>query len=120
MNRRRTDRVHPAAPRVVRMTRLVSLPGHGAELVERCRQIADRERANHPEAYHVIQGRQPLEGNRVEVVSFTEWMDLGLMRELMPASAYERPAFFDEYSDVLESWRVEVFEVTWTTEDGSL
>lgn len=102
-----------AVPQVVRITRLVSRPGMGAELAARCRAIATRERINHPGAYVVTQARQPIDGDRVEVISITQWIDLDLMRRLMPAGAYEQPAFHDEYADCLESWRVEVFEVTW-------
>lgn len=104
------------APRVVRITRLVSRPGMGAELVHRCRRIAERERALHPGAYQVTQARQPLEDDQVELVSITQWFDLALMASLMPAGRHEQPAFHDEYADCLESWRVEVFEVTWPLE----
>ena len=102
-------------PRVVRITRLVSKPGCGADLAARCRLIAERERANHPHAYHVVQARQPLEGDRIELISITEWTDLELMARLMPAGPLQEPAFWPEYADCCESWRVEVFEVTWPT-----
>ena len=105
-------------PRVVRLTRLVSKPGSGAELVERCRRIADRERAKHPDAYVVTQARQPLDDDRVEVLSITQWIDLGLMQSLMPSERYDEPAFWDELEEAVERWTVEVFEVTWTTEIG--
>jgi hypothetical protein len=105
--------------KVVRITRLVSRPGRGPELVDRCRAIADRERVHHPAAYRVVQARQPLDGDRVEVVSITYWIDLELMQAYVPAARHTRPAFWDEYADTLESWAVEVFEVTWTTEGGS-
>lgn len=104
------------APRVVRITRLVSRPGMGAELADRCRRIASRERERHPGAYLVTQARQPLDDDRVEVISITQWIDLALMARLMPAGRHEVPAFHDEYADCLESWRVEVFEVTWPLE----
>jgi hypothetical protein len=100
-------------PRAIRVTRLVSRPGMGPELAERCRRIADRELLRYPGAYHVIQGRQPLDGDRVEVVSITEWYDLELMARLMPAGDITEPAFHDEYADCIESWRVESLEVTW-------
>lgn len=128
-----TDEDAPAAPiawsgdgsggigeaKVVRITRLVSRPGRGPELVDHCRAIADRERAHHPAAYRVVQARQPVDGNRVEVVSITYWIDLDVMQAYVPAGQHTRPAFWDEYADTLESWAVEVFEVTWTTEGGS-
>ncbi|HET7726607.1 MAG TPA: hypothetical protein VFK54_04705 [Candidatus Limnocylindrales bacterium] len=104
------------APRVVRITRLVSRPGMGAELAHRCRHIAQRERDKYPGAYVVTQARQPLEDDRIEVISITQWIDLALMARLMPAGRHELPAFHDEYADCLESWRVEVFEVTWPLE----
>jgi hypothetical protein len=102
-------------PRVVRITRLVSKPGCGADLAARCRRIAERERANYPDAYHVVQARQPLDRDRIELISITEWTDLELMARLMPAGPLEEPAFYSEYADCCESWRVEIFEVTWPT-----
>jgi hypothetical protein len=112
---RSSEVASPAAPRVVRITRLISKPGCGADLVARCRRIAERERVNHPGAYHVVQARQPLDGDRVELISITEWIDLELLARLMPAGPLEQPAFWSEYADCCESWRVEVFEVTWPT-----
>jgi hypothetical protein len=109
-----------AAPRVVRITRLVSLPGRGPDLVDRCRRIADRERARHPGAYRVVQTRQARDGNRIEVVSITEWIDLDLMQTVIPPGPHTEPPFWSEYADCVESWEVEVSEVTWTTEDGHL
>jgi hypothetical protein len=100
-------------PRAIRITRLVSRPGLGPELAERCRRIAERERVNYPGAYHVIQGRMPLDGDRVELVSITEWYDLDLMARLMPAGDHAQPAFYEEYADCIEDWRVEALEVTW-------
>ena len=100
-------------PLAIRITRLVSRPGHGPELAERCRRIAERERAKYPGAYHVIQGRLPLDGDRVELVSITEWYDLQLMARLMPPDDVREPAFFAEYADLIEDWRVEALEVTW-------
>ncbi len=118
MPRKRGSRARAsrALPRAVRITRLVSKPGVGADLAARCRRIADRENANHPGAYHVVQARQPLDGDRIEVISITEWVDLELMARLMPAGVLEEPAFWSEYADCCESWRVEVFEVTWPTD----
>lgn len=105
------------APRAVRITRLVSRPGMGPELAERCRIIARREAALYPDAYHVVQARQPLDGDRIELVSVTEWIDLDLMARLMPAGEITEPAFHHEYADCIESWRVESFEVTYTLGD---
>jgi hypothetical protein len=102
-----------AVPRVVRITRLLSKPGLGAELVDRCRHIADREHALHPGAFEVVQARQPIGDDRVEVVSITGWIDLALMGALMAPEPHAQPAFWDEYADCVESWRIEVFEVTW-------
>jgi hypothetical protein len=102
-----------AAPRAVRVTRLVSRPGQGSELVERCRRIAARERLRYPGAYLVTQGRAPVDGERVEVISITQWIDLDLMQSLIPPGPLAEPAFWSELNDIVESWTVELFEVTW-------
>jgi hypothetical protein len=98
----------------VRITRLRSKSGRGAELVAICRAIAERERARYPSAYEVVQARQPLEGQRIELVSITYWIDLDLMARLMPRGAHTEPAFWTEYAHLVDTWEVEVFEVTWS------
>ena len=100
-------------PRAVRITRLISRPGQGSELVERCRRIAARERKRYPGAYIVTQGRAPVDEERVEVVSITQWIDLDLMQSLIPPGPLTEPAFWPELADIVESWTVELFEVTW-------
>lgn len=121
VERARREPSHAAAaaagvPRAVRITRLTSRPGMGSELVNRCRRIATRERRKHPGAYHVVQARQRLDGDRIELLSITEWIDLGLMASLMPAGPHEVPAFWDEYGECVESWAIEVLEVTYPLE----
>ena len=106
-----------AVPRAVRITRLVSKPGLGPDLVEACRRIADRELAKYPGAYHVVQARRPVDEGRIELVSITEWFDLDLMARLMPADPAAGPAFLAEYLDCIESWAVEALEVTWPRRD---
>ena len=105
----------PRVPRAVRVTRLVSRPGMGSELTDRCRRIAEREQAKYPGAYHVVQARRPIDDERIELLSITEWFDLDLMARLMPAGDHVRPAFFEEYADCIERWEVEALEVTWAT-----
>lgn len=100
-------------PKAVRITRLVSRPGCGAELVERCRHIARREQAAHPDVYLVTQARRPLDGDRIELVSITQWIDLAFMATHVAPDPPTEPAFHDEYADCIEAWSVEVFEVTW-------
>ena len=108
-----------AVPTVLRITRLISKPGQGAALVERCAAIADRERALRPDAYFVLQGRRLLDGDRTEVVSITQWHDLEHVRERMPQAApADRPPFYEEYADCLDEWRIDLFELTWTTATG--
>lgn len=108
-----------AVPTVLRITRLISKPGMGAVLVERCTAIAERERTLRPDAYVVLQGRRLLEDDRTEVVSITQWNDLEHVREHMPEAApVDLPPFHAEYADVLDTWAVELFELTWTTATG--
>jgi hypothetical protein len=110
-----------AVPTVLRITRLVSKPGMGAMLVERCAAIAVRERALRPDAYVVLQARRLLDGDRTEVVSITEWQDLEHVRSHMPEAAPEdAPPFYQEYADVLDDWKVELYELTWTTATGAV
>ena len=110
-----------AVPTVLRITRLVSKPGLGAMLVERCAAIAVRERELRPDAYFVLQGRRLLDGDRTEVVSITDWRDLEHVRARMPEAApTDRPPFYEEYADCLDDWRIELFELTWTTTTGAI
>jgi hypothetical protein len=96
-----------AVPTVLRITRLISKPGLGGVLVERCTAIAERER------------RRLLDGDRTEVVSITQWDDLEHVRDRMPEAApSDRPPFYEEYADCLDEWRIELFEMTWTTATG--
>ena len=106
------------SPTVMRITRLVSRPHQGAELADRCAAIAEREARLHPAAFVVHQGRRLLQGGRTEVVSVTTWSDLRVVREHLPAGSPESPPFLDEYADLIESWSVEMFEVTRTPENG--
>lgn len=108
-------------PTVLRITRLVSKPGLGAVLVERCAAIAVRERALRPDAYFVLQGRRLLDGDRTEVVSITQWHDLEHVRDHMPEAApSDMPPFHAEYADVLDAWSVELYELTWSTPTGAV
>ena len=108
------------APTVLRITRLVSRAGRGPMLVERCAAIATRERVLHPNAFVVFQGRRLLPGDRIELVSITQWRDLELVRGNLPAAAPPAPPFYQEYADALESWQVELFEATWTPDAGAV
>lgn len=108
-------------PNVLRITRLVSRPTMGPALVSRCMEIAERERTTNPGAYTVVQARRLLDGDRIEVVSLTRWLDLDAMLRYVPPTADpEQPPFYDEYATAVESWSVDLFELTWTTEDGAL
>jgi hypothetical protein len=108
-----------AVPTVLRITRLISKPGLGGVLVERCTAIAERERRLRPDAYVVSQGRRLLDGDRTEVVSITQWDDLEHVRDRMPEAApSDRPPFYEEYAYCLDEWRIELFEMTWTTATG--
>jgi len=106
---------HVPAPTVLRITRLLSRPGLGATLVERCAGIGARETALHPGEFVVHQGRRLRSGDRTEVVSITLWHDMEHVREHMPARPPSSPPFLEEYEDLVETWTVELLEVTWTS-----
>jgi hypothetical protein len=106
------------APTVLRITRLLSRPGLGATLVERCASIGTRETTLHPNEFVVHQARRLRSGDRTEVVSITLWHDMEHVRRHMPPRPGPEPPFFEEYEDLVESWNVELLEVTYTSANG--